>query len=159
MSVGKPEGHSACYHAGPQQHKTCDIRGGAIFGRQRHNLNKLGRGSQKDQGLHFLIWSSGSPFVQWSRTICAILVEGIMRNNFVIFFEFGPKVQEEMPFIGYSDSLFVQRSRTICAFLVEQWFRRRCRLKDFLSGALVALIFSRAEPFMQFWKGASWGTF
>ena len=31
----------------------------------------------------FLIWSSGSPFVQWSRTICAILVEGIKRNNSV----------------------------------------------------------------------------
>ena len=30
-----------------------------------------------------------------------------------------------------------------------QWFRR-CRLKDFLSGALVALLFSGAEPFMQF---------
>ena len=31
----------------------------------------------------FLIWSSGSPFVQWSRTICAILVTGIMRNSSV----------------------------------------------------------------------------
>ena len=31
----------------------------------------------------FLIWSSGSPFVQWSRTICAILVKGIMSNNSV----------------------------------------------------------------------------
>ena len=30
-----------------------------------------------------------------------------------------------------------------------QWFRR-CRLKDLLSGALVALLFSGAEPFMQF---------
>ena len=29
----------------------------------------------------FLIWSSGSPVVQQSVTICAILVEGIMRNN------------------------------------------------------------------------------
>ena len=29
----------------------------------------------------FLIWSSGSPFVQYSRTICAILVEGIIWNN------------------------------------------------------------------------------
>ena len=29
----------------------------------------------------FLIWRSGSPFVQRSETICAILVEGIMRNN------------------------------------------------------------------------------
>ena len=28
----------------------------------------------------FLIWSSGSPFVQRSVTICAILVEGIMRK-------------------------------------------------------------------------------
>ena len=26
---------------------------------------------------------------------------------------------------------------------------RRCRLKDFLSGALVALLFSGGEPFMQ----------
>ena len=29
----------------------------------------------------FLIWSSDSPFVQPSVTICAILVEGIMRNK------------------------------------------------------------------------------
>ena len=34
----------------------------------------------------FLIWSSGSPFVQRSVTICAILVGGIKRNNSVIFF-------------------------------------------------------------------------
>ena len=30
-----------------------------------------------------------------------------------------------------------------------QWFRR-CRLKDFLSGALAALLFGGAEPFVQF---------
>ena len=29
----------------------------------------------------FLIWSSDDHFVQPSKTICAILVEGIMRNN------------------------------------------------------------------------------
>ena len=29
----------------------------------------------------FLIWSSGSPFVQRSVTICSILVEGIKRNS------------------------------------------------------------------------------
>ena len=34
----------------------------------------------------FLIWSSGRPFVQRSETICAILVEGIKRNNYVNFF-------------------------------------------------------------------------
>ena len=31
-----------------------------------------------------------------------------------------------------------------------QWFRRRCRLKDFVSGALSVLLFGVAEPFMQF---------
>ena len=31
-----------------------------------------------------------------------------------------------------------------------QWFRRRCFLKDFSSGALATLFFSGAEPFMQF---------
>ena len=31
-----------------------------------------------------------------------------------------------------------------------QWFRRRCCLKDFLSGALAALLFGRAVSFMQF---------
>ena len=34
----------------------------------------------------FLILSSGSPFVQQSVTVCAILVEGIMRNNSVKLF-------------------------------------------------------------------------
>ena len=33
---------------------------------------------------------------------------------------------------------------------LDQWFRR-CRLYDFLSGALVALVFSGVESFMQFW--------
>ena len=34
----------------------------------------------------FLIWISGSPFVQYSVTICAILLEGILRNNSVRLF-------------------------------------------------------------------------
>ena len=34
----------------------------------------------------FLILSSSSPFVQRSETICAILVEGIMRNISVKLF-------------------------------------------------------------------------
>ena len=34
----------------------------------------------------FLIWISGSPVVQQSVTICAILVKGIMRNNSVKLF-------------------------------------------------------------------------
>ena len=32
---------------------------------------------------------------------------------------------------------------------LDQWFRRRA-LKDFLSRALAALVFSGVEPFMQF---------
>ena len=31
-----------------------------------------------------------------------------------------------------------------------QWFRRRCCLKDFLSGALATLLIGGAELFMQF---------
>ena len=63
---------------------------------------------------------------------------------------------------------FVQRSGIICSFFCRglyekqfyefisnlgQWFRRRSRLKDFLSGALVALVFSGADPFMQIERG------
>ena len=50
----------------------------------------------------FLIWSSGDHFVQRRGTICAIVVEGIMRNNSVIFFLY-----------------------------LDQWFMRRCCLKIF----------------------------
>ena len=34
----------------------------------------------------FLIWSSGSPFILRSGTICSVLLEGIMRNNSVKLF-------------------------------------------------------------------------
>ena len=33
---------------------------------------------------------------------------------------------------------------------LDLWYKRRCCLKDFLSRALAALVFSGAEPFMQF---------
>ena len=58
---------------------------------------------------------SNYPFVRWSRTICAILVEGIKKKFCEIM------VQEEMSF------------------------------KDILFGALVALLFSGGEPFVQFY--------
>ena len=35
----------------------------------------------------FLIWSSGDPPVQWSRTIYAILKEGFMGNIYVKLYE------------------------------------------------------------------------
>ena len=63
------------------------------------------------------------PLLQQSGTICAILVEGFM--------------QEEQ----------------FCEIIkiLDQWFRRRCHLKYFLSGALAALVSVGAELFMQFW--------
>ena len=76
----------------------------------------------------FIIWGSGSPFVQWSVNIWALLVEGIKMNYCEIILKLGQRF-------------------------------RRCLLNDFLSGALATLLFSGAEPFMQFCKRASWGTF
>ena len=46
---------------------------------------------------------------------------------------------------GYSEEQFSE-----IILNLGQWFRRRCHLKDFLSGALATLLFSGAEPFMQF---------
>ena len=68
----------------------------------------------------FLIRSSGSPFVQPER-------------NHLCFY--GRGYQEEQ----------------FCKIILNlgQWFRR-CRFKDFLFGALAALLFSGEEPFMQF---------
>ena len=70
----------------------------ALCSAEQNHLSNLGRRHQEEQFLEiilnldqgfkrrchlkiFLIWSSGGPFVQRSGTICAILVEGIMRNN------------------------------------------------------------------------------
>ena len=59
--------------------------------------------------------------VNKSVTIYAIVVEGILRNN------------------------SVKIILNLC-----QWFRSRYYLKDFLSGALAALLFGGAVPLMQF---------
>ena len=85
------------------------------------------------------------------------------------YFEFGPVVQEEITFerflIWSSGSHHVQWSRTIHAIFKEhceeqfcelilyldQWFRRRCRLNQFLSRALAIPPFRGGEPFVQFW--------
>ena len=72
--------------------------------------------------MFFSIFCSGGHFVQWSRTILAILVEGDLRNICVRnYFETGPLDQEELSFNGFSilscGSHFVQWSRTILATL------------------------------------------
>ena len=63
------------------------------FGRRYHEEQFCGIILNLDQWFRrkcrlkvFLIWSSDSPFVQRSVTICASLVEGIMRNNSVKLF-------------------------------------------------------------------------
>ena len=73
---------------------------GSPFVQWSSHLCNFGRGYQEEQICEiilnldhwfrsrcllkiFLIWSSGSPFVQRSGVICAILVEGIKRNNSV----------------------------------------------------------------------------
>ena len=68
------------------------------------------------------IQSSGDPFIQRSGTICAVLVEGIIRNNSVKSFEFGPVVQEmsfKIFLISSSAHPPVCWSRTIYAILIE----------------------------------------
>ena len=47
--------------------------------------------------------------------------------------------------IGYHEEQF-------CEFILnlDLWFMRRCHFKYFLSGSLAVLLFSGAEPFMQF---------
>ena len=47
------------------------------------------------------------------------------------------------------------RGEQFCEIILnlDQWFRRRCHLKDFLSGALAALLFGGVEPFVQFERG------
>ena len=82
------------------------------------------------------------------------------------YFEFGPVVQEEMPFKGISYlniwQPFCSTERNhLCNFgrgypeeqvseiilNLGQWFRR-CHLKFFFSGALAALLLGGVEPFM-----------
>ena len=63
------------------------------------------------------------------------------------------------PFIQQSNFGRGHYEEQFCEFILNlgQWFR--CRLKDFLSGALASLLLGGAEQFMQFWKRASLGTF
>ena len=104
----------------------------------------------------YLIWISGSPFVQHSVTICANLLEGTILWGSILwnYFEFGSVVQEQMLFkkfiIWSSGNPPVQ----LCNFErghygehscevmwnLDQWFRRRCCLKTFL-------IWSSGSPF------------
>ena len=110
------------------------------------------------------------PFVQWSRTICAMLVEGYNEDQFCeIILNWDQWFRRRcllkiFPLWSFGDH-FVQRSENMFPYFgrgyqeeqfceiilkLDQWFRRRCLLKDFISGALAALLFSGAEQFKQF---------
>ena len=67
----------------------------------------------------FLIWSSGGPFVQRSGTICAIFIEGIMRNNLNLDQWFRRRCLLKIFVTWSSGGPFIQRSRTTCGILVE----------------------------------------
>ena len=71
----------------------------------------------------FLIWSSGSHFVQQSGTICEILVDGIMRNICEIILNldqwFRRRCVLKIFLIWSSGAHFVEPNGTICAIMVE----------------------------------------
>ena len=70
------QNHLCNFDRGYQEEQICGI----II-----NLNQLFRRCHLK--VFFLIWSSGSPPVQWSGTICAIFKESIMRNIHVKLYE------------------------------------------------------------------------
>ena len=97
----------------------------------------------------FLIWSSGGPRVQWSKTIYAIVKEGIIGNIHVKLCENGPVVQEmsftNISYLGLVLPFCSVERNHLCNFgkglyeeqfceiilNLDQWFRR-CLLKIFL---------------------------
>ena len=107
----------------------------------------------------FHIWSSGSPPVSCSKIIYAILKEGIFGNIHVkIYGNWTCGSKMSLKDISYLEpwQLFCSAEcNHLCNFVrgyyeeqfceiileLDQWFSRRYRLKDFLSGTLVALLF------------------
>ena len=60
----------------------------------------------------FLIWSSGSPPVQWSRIIYAILKEGIIGKIHVKLYAIGSVVEEE---ISFKDISYLELWQSLCS--------------------------------------------
>ena len=97
------------------------------FGRMHHEeqfceiILKLGQWFSRRCRLKiFIIWSSGSP-VQWSRTICAILKEGIMGNIHVKLYKIAERNHLCKFGRGYQEEHFSE-----IILNLDQWFRRRC---------------------------------
>ena len=99
----------------------------------------------------FLIWSSGGPPVRWSRTINAILKEGILGNIHVKLYEIrssgsggdvvyrhylsralaAPLFSRLEPFVQFGRRHHKEQHYGIILYL-DQWFARKCPLKVFL---------------------------
>ena len=105
-----------------------------------------------------------------SGAICAILVEGIKRNNSMIFFYFGQVFQEEMRFkdISYLElwqPFCSAEQNHLCNFgrkhheeqfyeiilNLDQWFRKRSCLKIFLFWSSGSLFVQRSGPLVHYW--------
>ena len=103
------------------------------------------------------------PFCSAEQTICAILVEGVMRNKICeiilnldqwfkkMSFKDISYLELWWPFCSAEQNHLCNSGRghyeeQFCEIILNlgQCFRRSCRLKDFLSGALAALLFSGA---------------
>ena len=107
-------------------------------------------------------------FVLWRGTIYAILVEGIMKNIYVIeivlnlgqcfrchlkIFLFSALLAilftKPKWFVNFDRGLYAELSCEII-FNLGQWFWS-CHFKIIMFLALVTILFSRVKPFMQFW--------
>ena len=104
---------------------------------ERNHLCNFGRGCQEEQFCEIIL-----NLDQWFRRRCLLKTfliwspgSSIVQPNHLCNFGRGR---------GYQEDQF-------CEIILDldQWFRRCC-FKKFLSGALAALLFSGAEPFMQF---------
>ena len=96
----------------------------------------------------FWIWISGSGGIAIQRYFLSGYLAALLFSIIMKCYHLCNSVR------GYYEEQF-------CEIILNlgQWFRSRCCLKDFLSGALAKFLFGGAEPFIQFWKRASWGTF
>ena len=84
-----------------EQNHLCNFERGH-YGEHSSRYMELGPVVQKMSFKDISYLELWQPLVQRTRTICAIFVEGIMRNDPVKYFEFEPVVQEEMPSKGIS---------------------------------------------------------
>ena len=110
----------------------------------------------------FLIYSSGGHLVQQSKTNWAILQRALWGTFLENYFAFGPVWSDVFKDISHLELWWPSSSAVrnhlgnfgrghyeeyFCEIILkfDQWFRKRCRLKCYLSIALAALLFARVK--------------